>query len=155
MPFTDPVLESITANIASELAEITTAAGWNYTLNPVRPKDVDFEKSVWDDLTVLVVQADRELLLAGAGLKTWRQGYLIVAIVTDGDNSTDPIDTKKNRVAADIEKKLMEVPKRGHANCIWTSVGKHSPFRPGSGGVGGISIEVDVEFQTQLTNPYA
>jgi hypothetical protein len=155
MPFTDPVVESITANIASELAEITVAAGWNYTLVPMRPKDVDFEKTVWDDLTVLIVQGESVLDSSGNGLKAWTQHYSIIAIVTDGDNSDDPIDTKKNRVAADIEKKLMEVPRRGHANCVWTSLVKRSPFRPGNGGVGGISVEAEVLYQTQLTNPYA
>jgi hypothetical protein len=155
MPFTDPIIESITANIASELAEITVANGFNYTLSVIRPKDSELGKETWGDLTVLVVQGKEELLSDGAGLRQMNQVYAITAFLSDGDNGTDPIDTKKNRVAADLKKKLMEVPKRGHANVTWTNIGDITPFRPGNAGIGGISIEVGVKYQTQSGNPYA
>jgi hypothetical protein len=151
----DPIVELLTANIAAELAEITAAAGWNYTLSVKRPKDIDFGKEGWADLTVLVAQTKSELVSEGLGLKQMRQNYLIVAFVTDGDNSDDPIDTKRNRVVADIQKKLMEAPKRGHANCRWTTVGDATPFRPSDKGIGGVTIDVAVEYQTQTGNPYA
>jgi hypothetical protein len=161
MPFTDPVVESITANIASELAEVVAGVAaadgqlWNYTLSVIRPKDSELGKETWGDLTVLVVQGKEELL-TNAGLRQMVQRYAITAFVADGDNATDPIDIKKNRVAADIKKKLMEVPKRGHANVTMTTLGDCTPFRPGTnGGFGGIGIDVGVEYQTQSGNPYA
>lgn len=155
MPFTDPVVESITANIAAELAEITTANGWNYTLSVIRPKDFELGKETWGDGTVLVVQTDDDPLTDGNGLRQQIQNYAITAFVSDGDNATAPSDTKKNRVTADIKKKLMETPKRGHANVTWTKIGKSLFFRPGNAGIGGVILDVAVEYQTQSTNPYA
>lgn len=153
----DPIVEKIADNIADELAEITVANGFSQTLGPiVRPRQPDFGNTTWADLTVLVVQGDTEPVKSETGLTFKILKFKIVAIVQDGDNGTDPIDIRKNQVAADIEKKLMEDIRRGlAANCWGTEVGPVEPFNDSAGKSSGVIVNVEVRIAHVMGNPYA
>lgn len=153
----DPIVEKIADNIADKLAEITVANGFSQTLDPiVRPRQPDFGNTTWADLTVLVVQDDTETVKSETGLTFKVLKFKIVAIVQDGDNGTDPIDIRKNQVAADIEKKLMEDIRRGlAANCWGTEVGPVEPFNDSAGKSSGVIVNVEVRIAHVMGNPYA
>lgn len=153
----NPIVENITANIAASIGQITEANGFNQTLNPVRQRGVDFGKLTWDDLTVLIVQGGTTAQdTQPIGLQAWDQKYLLVAFVIDGDNSEDPIDTRKNQVAADIEKKLMEDVHRGDSGHCWgTKILQKTPWQDSGAKSSGVAIELECEFRTQKGNPYA
>lgn len=153
----DPIVEQIADNIADKLAEITVANGFSQTLSPViRPKQPDFGNTTWADLTVLVVQGPTDSLKSETGLTFKLLNFKIVAVVQDGDSGTDPIDIRKNSVAADIEKKLMEDIRRGLAsNCWGTEIGPVEPYNDSAAKNSGVVVNVAVKIAHQFGNPYA
>ena len=123
-----PIIESIAENIKTAVNLITVANGFNQTLTAVRPKRNDFYKTAWDDLTVLISQAEAEELEGGYGTKEWRQNFMLVCIVIDSDDATASIDTRLNQVAADIFKKLLQ-NNRGFFSIFIIFIGNYGKFK--------------------------
>ena len=148
----EPVVELIAANIAAAINEITTGNGFNYTLSCHRAKHFDFLNKSWKDLDVIVKQLERTKASDENMISRWEQSVVIAAILLQPESSSTPIDIKNNRVAADIEKKLMTDPYRG-GNADDTGVDSVVPFKIATGQTG-IWMEITVYFGTVENNPY-
>lgn len=149
----EPVIELIAKNIETTINAVTTANGYNQDLTAVRPKRTDFLESSWNDLTVLITQAEVEKIVDVNSLITWRQHFVLVAIVIDSDTASDSIDTRENAVRSDIEKKLTEDITRG-GYAYDTGLLGAVPFKSDDGANSGIAIEFTVDYRTLGTDPY-
>lgn len=117
----DPIVEQIAENIVADIAAITEANGFNQDLLPKRPLRLDFEDfKTQTDRTVLVVQdnpvfaVEDDGRLHGNPMKLdWAQPFVFICFVRNSDDDNEPIDTRMNRIKADIEKKLQEDTTRG------------------------------------------
>ncbi len=150
-----PVIENIVVNIAAAIDLITTANSFEYTLTARRPKRVLFGDETWKDLDVLVVQGaekSRIDLIGGLGVKEIVQGFFLMAITIDSDKASTSIDTKNNKVAADIEKKIMEDINRG-TYAVNTEVVDKLPLVENEF-FSGITVEIDVTYRVNIDNPY-
>lgn len=153
MAFTNPIKELIAEDIKLKIIEITEGNGFNYTLSAVRPKRSDFLNSAWADKMVIVNQTG-EIEMTSAGLTKQRDmQFVLTCIYTGSDESVVPLGTPLNRIAADIEKKLMEDPTRG-GNAIDTVVHGSVPKYDSKAGVTGQFIEVSVHYRTKDDDPY-
>ena len=154
----EPIVEHIAANIATAVNGITVAAGYHYGLTAVRPTHLGFEDDEQpEDLTVLIVQEDPEedpenASDGNSAMKAWVQPFALGAFVIESDSSTDPIDTRINRVRADIEKALMVDYSRG-GYAIDTRIRGSARFGETSA-QSGIAIYVDVLYRTRINDPY-
>jgi hypothetical protein len=149
----NPVIETICTNIETAINAITTANSFQQDLNAVRPKRTDFRNEVWDDLDAIISMAEAEEVLPTAMEKTWRQNFEILVFAIDSDDETDSIDTRLNKIHADIEKKLIADGTRG-SNAIDTNMTGRAPFRNDETAMAGISVFFWVEYRTQIGDPY-
>ncbi len=153
----EPIIEQIAVNVVAAINQITGANGFNQTLKATRPIRLGFEDGEGQkDLTVLVVQRDPEedpesSTEGNPAAKAWMQPFLCIAYVIDSDSSTTPIDTRKNRIRSDIEKKLREDPERG-GNAWDTQIRAPESFNLGPSATG-ISVVVEVFYKTSEDNP--
>ncbi len=153
MAETNPIKELIAEDIKAKIAEITEGNGFNYTLSAVRAKRSNFLNAAWADLTVIINQTG-EIEMVSAGLTKQRDlQFVLTCIYTGSDESTVPLGTPLNRIAADIEKKLMEDPTRD-GNAIDTVVHGSVPKYDSQSGVTGVFIEVSVHYRTKDDDPY-
>jgi len=150
---TTPRIESIADNLKTSIAEITEAKEFNQTLIAVRPSRSDIAKSNFDDLTALINQVEAAELKQGIGTKRWQQFFLIVVLLRDSDTDENPIDTRRNQVRADIEKKLAEdLTRGGFAND--TNFHESTQWDEDEGGLGGITLKISVDYATKEDDPY-
>lgn len=152
----NPIVELISDDIYDAINEITVANGFNQTLIAYRPKRDDIGDVVPEDLKVLVIQGDEEdgeITMQVGMWKEWQQPYVIMALVIDSDSSTDPIDTRKNQVRADIQKKLMVDPSRG-GYAIDTTILPSESIPENDKGWTGINVYVVVKYRTKIDDPY-
>lgn len=147
-----PIIEHIAENIKKAIEGITEANGFNQDLTAIRPKRNDFADVSPDDLTILIVQADETEGESAVGTKEWIQAFIIMALVIDSDRATDSIDTRINKVRADVEKKLKEDSYRG-GHALDTDIDASIPFDDGEGFTG-IAIRVLVTYRVQYDDPY-
>jgi len=157
---TDPVIELIAQSFVDDITAITVANGFNYDLTAARPTRLGFDDlHLHKDLTVLILQEDpvEESDIAAEGnppMKAWRQTFILLAYVMESDKTTDPIDTKINRIQADIIKKIKADIKRDD-NALDTIVtGTSTGEFENAPGLAGIQIFVDVLYRTSELDPY-
>ncbi len=154
----DPVVEHIAENVKAAINAVTIANGFNQDLTATRPTRLGFADGEGQkDLTVLVVQEDpdedEESSTEGnPPALAWIQPFWLIAYVLDSDSSTDAIDTRKNRVRSDIEKKLAEDRTRG-GNAWDTRIRAPESFVLGPA-ASGIIVIVDVLYKTSEDDPY-
>lgn len=154
----DPIIEAIAVEITEAINAITVANGFNQDLAATRPTRLDFlDGEGQQDLTVLIVQQDpdedEESSTEGnPPAKAWIQPFWCIAYVIDSDNATDPIDSRKNKVRSDIEKKLRSDPTRD-GNAWDTRVRAPESFNLGPAATG-IIVVVDVLYKTSEDDPY-
>ena len=146
-----PITEYIAENIKTAINAITVAAGFNQTLSAVRRRWVEFDSLTPENGKVLIQQKEDEPGKNPTGCAAWSQKFLLFAIVTDDESSSDSIELKMARVRDDIRKKLLEDTTRGDY-AIDTINGAATPL-DGSR-VTGIEMEVEVQYATQYENPY-
>jgi len=147
-----PIIELIAENIEAAVNQITVANGYQQTLSAIRPKKNDFAYDLPENNKVLILQSDEEVVKPPTAYKRWRAIFGLTAIVIDSDAETESIDSRLNRITADIEKKLKEDNRRGEnaistevESCVFFSVEKCS----------GSEIRVAVEYQTKFDDPYS
>jgi len=148
-----PIIEYIAENIKDSIDLIVAGEVYNQTLSAVRPKRTDFRNASWDDLTVLINQMSSRELESASMTKEWAQQFLLVAIVVDSDDSTDPIDTRLNQVRGDIEKKLAEDLTRG-GYAIDTEINESTPWIDDEGRLSGVAVLITVHYRTKDNDPY-
>ena len=145
---TEPIIESISANIATTLAGVTVAAGYNQTLTVKRARRSDFDITGELDFTAILVQQDETEKESAPLCKTDRSiNYEVAVLVRNDDRSTDAMDTRKNRVRADIEKILMIDPSRG-------GYAIDTVLQPPDNYKDGITVKFEVWYRTASNNPY-
>ena len=148
-----PIIETIAAEIETTIAGITTGAGYNQTLDPLRPKRNDFYLEAPVDLKALVVQADDDVAdFQAIGTETWRQTFVIVVFVIDSDTETASIDTRINQVKSDIRKAIFVDTTRS-GNAIDTILAGAVKFDDGEGATG-CAVYFDVLYRTVEGDPY-
>lgn len=148
-----PIIESIAENIKTSISAITTANGYNQNLTGIRPKRSDFNNAAWNNYDVIVSQVEAEEGQGGAFTKEWQQFFMLTCIVIDSDTETESIDTNCNKVAADIEKKLLADITRGGL-AIDTNVHAKVPFKDEQSAISGIAVQISVTYRTQENDPY-
>ena len=149
----EPVVELIAVDIAAKIALVTTANGFHQDLVAVRDKRVAYRDQAPVENTVLLVQEDEDDWGEQPNTtRAWEQPFALQAIVLDSDSDSTAIDIKRNRVRADLQKKLMEDPTRdGNAND--TIMMPSTLFNDGEG-FSGIQVNILVRYRTKITDPY-
>ena len=115
MPPELPIIERIAVDIFDAINEIVAGDDYNYTLKAVRPKRVLKASEVFNDLDVLIVQSVEvrgEKSSGSHGIVSPRQQFNIYALAIESDEESDSIDTKCNKIGADIVTKLRKDPRR-------------------------------------------
>lgn len=151
MAQTTPIKESIALDIVAAVNTITVANGYNQDLTAVRPTRIDFSDITPGDGKVLIVQSIEEEVEGMIGCKTWLQTFVLEAIVIDSDTETDSIDIRRNKVEADIRKKLRIDPKRS-SNAMDTIMAGSVPFAGEK--FSGVAVVVEVMYRTDVDDPY-
>jgi len=148
-----PIIESIALNIETTINLITVVNGFNQDLVALRPRRIDFVDTAPADGIVLIKQ-DAEDLAESQGMQEsrWQQKFVLMAIVLDSDEANTSLDTRLNKVRADIQKKLMEDRTRG-------GYAKDTRILPSfefdnAEGTSGIAVEIIIEYATVFNDPY-
>lgn len=149
----DPVVEKIAADIAAKIAEITETNGFNQDLVPIRTTRVEYDNQAPVNYTVLIVQEDEDDWDEEPNTtKAWEQPFALQAVVLESDGASTAIDILRNRVRADIQKKLIEDTKRG-GNANDTIILPSNLFNNGKGFTG-IQVNILVRYRTKIDDPY-
>lgn len=143
----DPIVEKIAQNIEAAINLVTVANGFNQILTAVRSRRVDFSDVTPSDGIVLLVMGGEEQPEGVIGCQEWIQGFELVCFVLDSDRSTDAIDIRKNKVRADLQKKLKADPSRGGL-AIDTELAPSSQFEDG------IAVGIKVYYRVDMYDPY-
>ena len=149
-----PIVEQIAVKLEEAVNAITVAKGFNYNLTATRPKRIHLEGDINTDGTVIIEQESAVLHQITDETITWLQAFTLQALVIDSDNATDPIDTRLNKVRADIEKQLLSETWRtceGLAEGILLKAPEKFIADPQ---LSGIAVNIDVVYTTEYDNPY-
>lgn len=147
-----PIIESIAEFIKDAINTITVANGFNQTLKAIRPKRLYLNNEITDDLSVVIVQEKPIENEATATTRSWKQPFVIQAIIIDSDNETASIDTRLNQVRSDIEKKLCEDKKCG-GNAEYLKINSPDYIEP-SEAFTGIVVNIEVYYTVEYNDPY-
>jgi len=145
---TEPIIENISANIATTLAGVTVANGYHQTLTVKRSRRSDFEDIAENTYTAILIQEEETDRQGPYGLRDQAMNYSIAVLVLDDDRTTDAIDTLKNRVRSDIEKALRVDPTRG-------GYAIDTVLKPPVNFTHGIAVQIEVWYRTNANNPYS
>lgn len=153
-----PNIETIALKIEALINAITTSAGFNQTLVVVRPKRLHLEGDINDDNTVILEQEDGYILEQTSDAMIFRQGFAIQALVIDSDDATDAIDTRLNKVAFDILKKIYTGSNwslDGYVEAIYLRDPSRGPaiekFIPAGAMCSGVSVNIEVQYQLSIS----
>ena len=152
---TTPIIETIAVDIETAINAVTTGNGYNYTLSAIRPKRVLFGNEVWDDLDVLIIQSGdnaRDKASGAYAIVDVKQQFDLMAIVIESDTASTSIDTKSNKIAADIIKQLRVDPQRS-GNAHDTTILAVDPFDV-SEAFTGILVQIEVWYRVKQDDPY-
>ncbi len=102
----EPVIETIAAAIATQLATITTANSYSGDAEVVRPKALSGYNPKHGQIVML--QDDRSPTEEGAdNRQSWTQPFVLIFYIRPSEDDETAHDTYFNRRAADIEKALL------------------------------------------------
>ncbi len=149
-----PLIELIAVKLEEAINAITEANGFNYDLTAVRPKRIHLEGDVNTDRTVIIEQEDPVKEQQTGDTITWRQAFTLQALVIDSDTETEAIDTRLNKIRADIEKQLTSetyIDCDGLAEIILL---KAPEKFIADVNVSGIAVNIDVVYTTEYSDPY-
>ena len=159
----EPIVEQIASWMETALASITEANGYQQDLAVVRPEDPWDEATAVGDLTTILGQDDPERLdpRSTAGIR-WRQPFLIVTFFAGRGGTGLSLDTRLNRVRADIEKRLGVELAKGHGpNKLCSSLADDMEILPPTVGVDPdakltvLLCAVAVTYRVSATDPYS
>jgi len=146
----EPIVELIAQNVATTLATVTTANGYQYNLAVERPHRRDQLPRLRDQL-VIPYMGD-PLVQDGPLSKTqYQQPFFILFFAAVASGSQ--VETKVNRITADIIKALMVDRTRG-GYAIDTMAGEWAEFDDVPAGMDGRVVQIDVQYRVQQNNPY-
>jgi len=149
-----PIIETIAERIKTLINGVTVAAGYNQTLKAVRPRRIHLEGDLNADNTVIIEQEDAAVEQDSNTEIVWRQGFLLQALVIDSDDATDAIDTRLNKIAADMIKHLFAGDNwklNGNADGILVKGTQRFIADPQ---LAGVALTIDVLYRTAASDPY-
>jgi len=148
-----PLVERIAVNLEKAINAITVANGFNYDLTAVRPKRLHLEGDINKDLTVIIEQESpsAEPVITDETI-TWHQPFTLQAIVIDSDKATEAIDTRLNKIRADIEKQLNS---EAYRDCEGLAEGifLKQPEKFTTAELSAIAVNIDVQYTTDYDDP--
>ena len=152
----DPIVEQIAADVLTTVQTVTTGNGYNYTVSAKRmPSQAETIGPA--DLGVILYQGDpaKKTDSEPQNRYDWMQPFFLACYVSiKEDDVTEPaIETKVNRVRADIEKALM-VDRNRSTLAIDTIIGEPVAFDTGIDGMDGIVVRIDVWYRVDQDDPY-
>jgi len=159
----EPIVEQIAQWLEAALASITEANGYQQDLTVVRPEDPWDESTAIGDLTTLLAQDDPERMdpRSTAGIR-WRQPFLLVTFFAGRGGTGLSLDTRINRVRADIEKRLgVEIAKGPGPNTLCSALADDIEILPATIGVDPdakltlLVCAVAVSYRVSATDPYS
>ena len=150
-----PIIEQIALKLETLVNAITVANGYNYDLLAVRPKRLFLEGDLYDDLNVVIEQAECKLMEESDEILIWSQEFSLQAICIDSDTATESIDTKRNKIRSDIEKKLMT-----DENWLLDGLAEGIIFAGAEpfyleNKIYGISVNINVIYKVNTNDPYS
>ena len=148
-----PLVEQIGVKLEEAINAITEAAGFNYDLTAVRPKRIHLEGDINTDKTVIIEQESAIKHQQSSDTITWLQGFTLQALVIDSDTETEAIDTRLNKIRADIEKQLTGAT---YQDCDGLADGilLKDPEKFLTEDCSGIAVNIDVVYTTEYDDPY-
>jgi len=148
-----PLIEQIAVKLEEAINAITEANGFNYDLTAVRPKRIHLEGDINKDKTVIIEQESAVKHQQSGDTITWRQGFTLQALVIDSDTETEAIDTRLNKIRADIEKQLTGST---YVDCDGLADGilLKDPEKFLTEDCSGIAVNIDVVYTTEYNDPY-
>lgn len=149
-----PIVEQIALKLVEYINAITTANGFNYNLTAVRPKRIHLEGDINTDRTVIIEQENANLVDITTTTISWRQPFTLQTLVIDSDTETDPIDTRLNKIRADIEKQLTSEANRTCGGLAEGILLKDPEKFIADPQVAGIAVNIEVLYTTDYDDPY-
>ena len=148
-----PLVEQIAVKLEAAVNAITETARFNYDLTAVRPKRIHLEGDINKDGTVIIEQESATLHQRTSDTITWRQAFTLQAMVIDSDTETEAIDTRLNKIRADIEKQLTS---SAYIKCGGLAEGiiLKAPEKFLTEELSGIAVNIDVQYTTEYSDPY-
>lgn len=149
-----PLVEQIAEKLVEAVNAITVANEFNYDLTAVRPKRIHLEGDINKDGTVIIEQESAVLHQRTGDTITWRQAFTLQALVIDSDTATEAIDTRLNKIRADIEKQLTS---SAYIRCGGLAEGiilKAPEKFITDAQISGIAVNIDVQYATEDNDPY-
>lgn len=148
---TTPIVGTITANMATALAAITTVNGYNFTAAVERfdhrGNTPAHAKIVLHKLNRFKVENETRTMVG------WRQRYEVVGYVAQTEATVTSIEVLAEQMSADIEKAVMADPTRG-GNAVDTFIMDPSEVVANDGGIIGVNVAVEVYYRTAIADPY-
>lgn len=149
-----PIIEQIAVKLEEAINAITQANGFNYDLTAVRPKRIHLEGDINTDGTVIIEQESAAREQMTGDTITWLQAFTLQALVIDSDTTTEAIDTRLNKIRADIEKQLTSSTYQtcgGLAEGLLLKAPEKFIADPQ---MSGIAVNFDVLYTTSYDDPY-
>lgn len=150
----EPIVEQIAANLMAAIKSVTVANGYHYTLTGSRPIVDGYYDEAPADLTFQMTQGQEDLMEGAYGTQEFIQPFLVVIIAMNLQSDTVPIDTKRNRILADVRRAVMIDHTRGGL-AIDTMWGPSTSFMNDDDFVfEGVAADIRVHYRTQHNDPY-
>lgn len=139
-----PVIEQIAQTLADCVAEVDG-------VTVLRPKRAYFLDEVTADQTVVIQQETPEKGESTIYTQDWLQPFELLVLAQDSDQAAASIDTRLNRLRADIEKKLLANDTlSGYA----VGLSLDPPTYISAGPLTALLLRVVVHYRTMYNDPY-
>jgi hypothetical protein len=149
----EPISELIIANLTSRLAQITVDNGYRSNVTVERAQDVMGSRPAHEKL--VVIEDDEEAVPQPQGaqnFETWNKDVSVLCFVMPAKDSTVPIDTHANRLAADVEK-LIKSDRTFGGNAITCDMRGKNRFEFSD--YYGIELAFTIRYRTSESDPYS
>ena len=156
----EPIIEQIAVWLKDALSDITRANGYQQDLDVRRPEDLWLDKESIHDGTTIIVQSHAEGNRSTSH-QHWDQIFESHTYFIPEKNASLSMDTRINRVAADIQKRIgveLENPTGGRfINGLARDIFFLDAFiyEDAKKQADVLQLEIVVDYQTSATNSYS
>lgn len=149
-----PRVELIMQNIATTLATVTTANGYNQDLTVTRPTMAGAKVSQATDSAQLTLNEVAPNESSPDGKQDWDADVSVLCKKVIADSSTDNIDSLLQTIASDVIKVLC-VDRSRNSLAIRTYIDGATHNRDAAGASESITVNVRVWYRTDDDNPFS
>jgi hypothetical protein len=152
---TIPVLERLTTNVVDTLRGVQTAAGYGCDLRVERPNPT-LGNGQKDGLAVVIQGPTPTRTIDGVPLNLWewRQEYEVVCFVSQSEQDETPIDTRLNRLWADVVKAITQDVNRGGLAIDTVIDDPEFDINGENANAGYVSAKFTVQYRTLYNDPF-